>query len=193
MLLCTAAAQRGSAFCRVLGSAEQQSWLDSGLELAWSAAAGEEVADECAELLDALDALDVLDAGDDEGEAYEGHGGYDDDPTARPGFYADQAVGLVGEALAMSIRPSAERVETVLKTLRTLLSMVDFKLGGEKPVIVRGGEPRPAPGPLVQREEDAEREVLAAPAVAEAQESAQAFVAEVTPSVEEFAEASHWD
>ncbi|SES04512.1 hypothetical protein SAMN04487983_10295 [Streptomyces sp. yr375] len=60
-----------------------QTWLDSGLELAWSAAAGEEVADECAELLDALGA----ESDEDEG--------CEDEPTSRVGFHADQAIGLV--------------------------------------------------------------------------------------------------
>lgn len=187
MLLCTGAAERGAVFCRVLGSAEEQSWLDSGLELAWSAAAGEDVADDCAELLDALG-----------GEEYEDEE-CEEDPTSRPGFYVEQAVGLVGEALAMSLRPSVDRVETVLTTLRTLFSMVDFKLSGEKPVVVRSGEPRPVPGPLVQKEEEAERQALGlltgehgGSGVAETRESAQAFVAEVTSSVEEFAELSGW-
>ena len=190
-LLCTGAAERGSVFCRVLGSAEERRWLDSGLELAWSAAAGEDVADDCAELLDALG-----------GEKHEDEEDYEDcegDPTSRPGFYVEQAVGLVGEALAMSLRPSADRVETVLMTLRTLFSMVDFKLSGEQPVIVRSGEPRPAPGPLVQREEEAEGAALSlltgehgGSDIAETRESARAFLAEVIPSVEEFAELSGW-
>lgn len=56
MLVCAAAAERGggASFCHVLGSAAQQSWLDAALDMAWSTAAGNEVADDCAELLDAL-------------------------------------------------------------------------------------------------------------------------------------------
>lgn len=193
MVLCAAAAERGMGFCRVLGSAEQQEWLDSALEAVWSAAAGQAVADECADLLDAL----VLE--DDEGG--------EEDPTASPGFFSDQSIGLVGEALAVSMRPSAEKVESVLRTVRTLLSMADFTLSGAKPVIVRAGETPPA-GPLVRREQDARLEVLAVLArdrcdaggrkrprpdvLTEVREATRAFVTEVTPALEEFAEAKNW-
>ncbi|MER6976608.1 hypothetical protein [Streptomyces carpinensis] len=194
MVLCAAAAERGTGFCRVLGSAEQQEWLDAALEAVWSAAAGQTVADECADLLDAL----VLE--EDEGGT--------EDPTAGPGFFADQSAGLVGEALAMAMTPSAERVETVLRTVRSLLSMADFTLSGEKPVIVRAGQTPPA-GPLVSRELEARREALALLArdrqdaegegypprrdvLIELREATRAFVTEVTPSLEEFAEGKNW-
>ncbi|RSS59503.1 hypothetical protein [Streptomyces sp. WAC01280] len=193
-LLAAATAERAAAFCRVMGSEEQQDWIDSGLELAWRMAAGHDGADECADFLDSL-------VGDDEGE-FE-----DADPTASPGFYAEMAVGLVGEALAVSLRPSVDRIETGYKTMRTLFSMVDFKLSGEKPVIVRSGEPQPAPGPLVQGERDAEERALAIllrerdasgerqgaeSTLTELRGLAEAFSNDVTPSLEEFSEANNW-
>ncbi|MEU0581949.1 hypothetical protein ABZ465_32670 [Streptomyces griseoincarnatus] len=190
-LLGAAAAERGAAFCRVLGSDEQQDWLDGGLDLVWAAARDEVAADDCLEYLDVLEAEDV--EGQDEGQ----------DPTEHPGFFADQAVGLVAEALVGSVDPSAERVERALRTLRTLCSMVDFKLGGEVPVIVRSGDPRPAPGPLVHRELEAEHELMAllarargasgnAASVDEIRAVAQEFAREVTSAVRAFSEASSW-
>ncbi|MDT3728946.1 hypothetical protein ROS62_30430 [Streptomyces sp. DSM 41972] len=193
-LLSAATAERAAAFCRVFGSEEQRSWTDSVLELAWEMAAGHDVAEDCSTLLDSL----VEDDEDDFEDA---------DPTAHPEFYAEQAVGLVGEAMATALRPSTDRIETGFKTMRTLLSMVDFKLSGEKPVIVRAGEPLPPPGPLVQRERDAEDQALAIllrqrgvkgerrgpePTWTELRELAVAFSAEVTPSLEEFSEANNW-
>ncbi|MDX3313623.1 hypothetical protein P1S61_32065 [Streptomyces sp. ME08-AFT2] len=191
-VLCAAAAERGSGFCRVLGSTEQQEWLGTAVETVWSVAAGQTAVDECADLIDGL----VLEDEEDE-----------EDPTARPGFFADQSVGLVGEALAVSMRPSVEKVETVLKTVRTLLSMADFTLSGEKPVIVRAGETPPV-GPLVRRELDARLKVLTVLArdrrdagsggrprsdvLTELREATRAFVIEVTPALEEFAEAKNW-
>ncbi|MFF8837108.1 hypothetical protein [Streptomyces sp. NPDC015130] len=193
-LLAAATAERAAAFCRVMGSEEQQDWIDSGLELAWRMAAGHDVADDCSALLDSL-------VEDDEGE-FE-----DADPTASPGFYAEMAVGLVGEALAVSLRPSVDRIETGFKTMRTLFSMVDFKLSGEKPVIVRAGEPQPAPGPLVQGERDAEDQALAIllrergvagerlgaeSTLTELRDLSEAFSTDVTPALEEFSEANNW-
>jgi hypothetical protein len=193
-LLSAATAERAAPFCRVFGSEEQKSWIESGLELAWQMAAGHEVADDCSAVLDSL-----VEDGEAEFE--------DADPTAHPGFYADQAVGLVGEALAVSLRPSTDRIATGFKTMRTLLSMVDFKLSGEKPVIVRSGEPQPPPGPLVQREKDAEDQVLAIllrergvagercgprSTLTELRDLAGAFSADVTPSLEGFSEANNW-
>ncbi|MFK0258726.1 hypothetical protein [Streptomyces sp. NPDC090445] len=157
-------------------------------------AAGHRVADGCSALLDSL-------AEDDECEFDEA------DPTAYPSFYADQAVGLVGEALAVSLRPSIDRVTVGFKTMRMLLSMVDFKLSGEKPVIIRSGEPRPGSGPLVQREKDAEDHALAvllrerggigerrgmSSTLIELRDLARSFAAKVTPSLEVFSEANNW-
>ncbi|MFJ8652223.1 hypothetical protein ACIRNU_07740 [Streptomyces rochei] len=194
-LLGAAAAERGAAFCRVLGTAEQQDWIGRGLELLWAAATDEAVADDCVDHLDALEP----EAEEDQDE--------EQDPTERPGFYADQALGLVGEALAGSANPSAERVERALRTLRSLCSMVDFKLGGEVPVVVRSGDPQPAPGPLVRGELEAERELeallarargvsgdTASPAsmVGEARAAAQEVAREMTSAVREFAESHSW-
>lgn len=91
--------------------------------------------------------------------------------------------------------------------MRTLLSMVDFKLSGEKPVIVRSGEPQPPPGPLVQREKDAEHQALVillrergaageryglGPTLTELRDLAGAFSVDVTPFLEDFSEANNW-
>ncbi|MFB7027779.1 MULTISPECIES: hypothetical protein [unclassified Streptomyces] len=193
-LLAAATAERAASFCRVLGSEEQQDWIDSGLELAWRMAAGYGEVDDCSALLDSL-----VEYGESEFE--------EADPTASPGFYAEQAVGLVGEALAVSLRPSIDRIETGFKTMRTLFSMVDFKLSGEKPVIVRSGEPKPLPGPLGQLERDAESQALAIllrergmtgerlgeqSTLVELRNLAEAFSVNVTPSLEEFSEANNW-
>ncbi|MEU6932501.1 hypothetical protein AB4225_33765 [Streptomyces sp. 2RAF24] len=191
-LMCAAGATRGAAFCSLLGSAEQQDWLDAALHLVWRAAAGEDVADECADTLDTLV---------DEDPVWQS-----EDPTSLPAFYADQAVGLVGEALAMSVRPTGERLDTVLTTVRSLLSMVDFKLSGEKPVIVRAGAPKPPSGPLVEKETEAEQHLVAIlaetrstgdptsgmPEAVEARKSALMFASDVTPYLEEFAQANNW-
>ncbi|MFJ2631623.1 hypothetical protein ACIQCJ_05705 [Streptomyces sp. NPDC093221] len=192
MLICAAAAERGVTFCRALGPSEYLTWVDASLELAWAAAAGESVQDECAEALDGLE----MEPQDGEGDSY------------RPEFYVAQAVGLVGNALAVSLRPSAPKAEMSINTLRSLLSMLDFKLSGENPVIVRYGEEPPPPGLLVQMEIDAEREVLALlsqgsedsaqgvigrSVATQAQVSASAFSVQLTPSIEAFAELNNWE
>ncbi|MFE9374222.1 hypothetical protein ACFYM2_31240 [Streptomyces sp. NPDC006711] len=192
MLICAAAAERGVAFCRALGPSEYLTWVDASLELAWAAAAGESVQDECAEALDELE-MEPQDGEDD---------------SSRPEFYVTQAVGLVGNALAVSLRPSVPKVEMSINALRSLLSMLDFKLSGENPVIVRYGEEPPPPGRLVQMEIDAEREVLALlsqgsegsaqgvigrSAATQAQASASAFAVQLIPSIEEFTELNNWE
>jgi hypothetical protein len=192
MLICTAAAERGAAFCRALGPSEYLTWVDVSLGLAWAAAAGEPVQDECAEALDELE-MEPQDGEDD---------------SSRPNFYVAQAVGLVGNALAVSLRPSVTKVEMSVNAIRSLLSMLDFKLAGEQSMIVKYGEMPPPPGLLVQMEIDAEREVLALlsqgagastqgeairPVATRVQASASAFSARLTPSVEEFAELSNWE
>jgi hypothetical protein len=192
MLICTAAAERGAAFCRALGPSEYLTWVDTSLGLAWAAAAGESVQDECAEALDELE--------------MEPHDGEDD--SSHPEFYVTQAVGLVGNALAVSLRPSVAKVEVSINAIRSLLSMVDFKFAGERPVILRYGEVPPPPGLLVQMEIDAEREVLAIlaqakgdfaqgetihPLATQVQASASAFAVRLASSVEEFAELSNWE
>lgn len=194
-LLCSASAERAAAFCRLLGTDEQKSWIESGLEVAWRMSAGIDAADECSSLLDHI-------VDDDDEDEFD-----DADPTAQPAFYADQAVGLVGEALAASLAPSEDRVAAGHKTIRALLAMVDFKLSGEKPVIVRSGESRPGPGPLVRREKEAQDHAVAillrergvggeqqglSYTLAELRDLARVFAAEVTPSLEEFSEASDW-
>ncbi|MEU0915689.1 hypothetical protein [Streptomyces althioticus] len=191
-LLGAAAAERGAGFCRVFGSDEQREWLRRGLHLMWAAVSDEATADDC---LDHLDALGTADAESQDEEQ---------DPTAHPGFYAEQSVGLVAEALVGSANPSAERVERALQTLRTLCSMVDFKLGGEVPVIVRSGDPRPAPGPLVRMELEAESELVArltraretnsnTASVDELRATAEDFARAVTSAVKAFAAASNWE
>ncbi|MCX4529846.1 hypothetical protein OG982_29840 [Streptomyces sp. NBC_01551] len=192
VLICAAAAERGAAFCRALGRSEQIEWVDASLGLAWAAAAGNSVQDECAEALDKLD----MESQDDE------------DDSSRPEFYAAQSVALVGNALAVSLRPSAAKAEMSINAIRSLLSMLDFKLGGEKPVIVRYGDPSPAPGPLVQMEIDAEREVIdllargatnfslgldLSSALTPIQASATEFGARLMPSIEEVAELRNWE
>lgn len=192
VLICAAAAERGAAFCRALGRSEQIEWVDASLGLAWAAAAGNSVQDECAE------ALDELDMESQDGE----------DDSSRPEFYVAQSVALVGNALAVSLRPSAAKAEMSINTIRSLLSMLDFKLGGERPVIVRYGDPSPAPGPLVQMEIDAEREVIGlltqgpmnfglgldpSSALTQAQASATEFGARLAPSIEEVAELRNWE
>lgn len=144
MLICAAVAERGVAFCQVLG-AGHLTWVDASLELAWAATAGEPVQDECFEALDELE----MEPQDGEGD------------TSRPEFYVTQALGLVGNAFGVSLKSSVSKAEMSINTLRSMLSMIDFKLSGEIPVIVRYGEGHPPPGPLVHMEIDAERAVLA--------------------------------
>ncbi|GAA2686946.1 MULTISPECIES: hypothetical protein [Actinosynnema] len=189
MLICTAVAERGAAFCRALGPSECLTWVDGALGLAWAAAAGESVQDECPEALDELE----MESQDDEDDYY------------GPEFYLTQAVELVGNALAASMRPSAVRVEMSVNTIRTLLSMLDFEFSGEVSVIVGYGETPPPSGLLVQKEIDAEREVLfllaqvaegladARPVVSQVQASSSAFAARLVPAVEQFAALSGWE
>ncbi|MFE1960992.1 hypothetical protein [Streptomyces sp. NPDC059479] len=192
VLICAAAAERGAVFCRALGRSEQSEWVDASLGLVWAAAAGDSVQDDCAEALDELE----MESQDDE------------DDSSRPEFYVAQSVALVGNALAVSLRPSAAKAEMAVNTIRSLLSMLDFKIGGEKPVVVRYGDPSPSPGPLVQMEIDAEREVLdllAREAAASGQEEPRASVVNriqasstefgerLAPSIEEVAALSNWE
>ncbi|MFB7269390.1 hypothetical protein [Streptomyces sp. NPDC056244] len=192
VLICAAAAERGAVFCRSLGRSEQSEWVDASLGLVWAAAAGDSVQDDCAEALDELE----MESQDDE------------DDSSRPEFYVAQSVALVGNALAVSLRPSAAKAEMAVNTIRSLLSMLDFKIGGEKPVVVRYGDPSPSPGPLVQMEIDAEREVLdllvrgaatsgqgepRALAVNRIQASSSEFGGRLAPSIEEVAVLSNWE
>ncbi|MCB5179391.1 hypothetical protein [Streptomyces antimicrobicus] len=192
VLICAAAAERGAGFCRSLGRSEQSEWVDASLGLVWAAAVGDSVQDECAEALDELE-LESQDGEDD---------------SSQPEFYVAQSMALVGNALAVSMRPSAVKAEMAINTVRSLLSMLDFKVGGEKPVVVRYGDPSPPVGPLVQMEIDAEREVidvLAREATASDQEAPRAsvvnriqasstgFSARLAPSIEEVAALSNWE
>ncbi|MBE7699969.1 hypothetical protein H9623_06560 [Oerskovia sp. Sa1BUA8] len=191
MLICAAVAERGVAFCQVL-VAGHLAWVDSSLELAWAAAAGEPVQDEC------FEALDELEMEPQDGE----------DDSSRPEFHVTQAVGLVGNALAVSLRPSVSKAEMSINTLRSLLSMVDFKLSGEVPVIVRRGEGPPPPGQLVHMEIDAELAVLALLSrgaesstqgrarrlvANRARDSARVFAEQLVPSIEVFAKLGGWE
>lgn len=192
VLICAAAAERGAAFCRALGRSEQSEWVDTSLGLVWAAATGDSVQDDCAEALDELE----MESQDDE------------DDSSRPEFYVAQSVALVGNALAVSLRPSAAKAEMAVNTIRSLLSMLDFKAGGEKPVVVRYGDPSPPVGPLVQMEIDAEREVfevLAREAAASGQGEPRAsvvnriqassteFSGRLAPSIEEVSVLSNWE
>lgn len=192
VLICAAAAERGAVFCRVLGRPEQSEWIDSSLGLIWAAAAGDSVQDDCAESLDELDM-----------ESQE-----DEDDSSHPDFYVAQSVALAGNALAVSLRPSAAKAEMSVNTIRSLLSMLDFKVGGEKPVVVRYGDPSPTVGPLVQMEVDAEREVLdvlAREAAASGQvqprtsavnrihAASTQFGGRLRPSIKEVATLSNWE
>ncbi|WP_157767824.1 hypothetical protein [Actinosynnema pretiosum] len=145
--------------------------------------------DGCAEALDELE----MEPQDDEYDHY------------CPEFYVTQAVELVGNALAVSMRPSAVKVETSVNTVRSLLAMLDFKFEGERPVVVRCGETFPPPGLLLQKEIDAEREVLSlltqegegsagnCPVATRVRTSANAFSMWLLPAVKEFAEISNWE
>lgn len=189
VLICAAAAERGAGFCRALGGSEQSEWVDASLGLVWAAAAGDSVQDECAEALDEL-----------EMESQDG------DDSSQPDFYVAQSVALVGTALAVSLRPSAVEAEMAINTIRSLLSMLDFKVGGEKPAIVRYDDPSPPVGPLVQMEIDAEREVIdilareavfdqeapRASTVSRIQTSSTGFGARLAHPIEEVAALSNW-
>ncbi|MFE7972809.1 hypothetical protein [Streptomyces shenzhenensis] len=192
VLICAAAAERGAAFCRVLGRSQHSEWVDASLGLVWAAAAGSSVQDECAEALDELDM-----------EPQE-----DEDDSSRPDFYVAQSVALTGNALAVSLRPSATSAEMSINAIRSLLSMLDFKLGGGKPVVVRYGDSSSPPGPLVQMEIDAEREVIdllardaassdrngdLSSTVTQIRASANEFGARLTPSIDEVALLSGWE
>ncbi|TGZ10565.1 hypothetical protein [Streptomyces rhizosphaericola] len=192
VLICAAAAERGAAFCRALGRSDQSEWVDTSLRIVWAAAAGDSTQDDCAQ---ALDELEMESQGDE-------------DDSSRPEFYVAQSVALVGNALAVSLRPSATKAEMAVNTIRSLLSMLDFKIGGEKPVIVQYGDSSPSPGPLVQMEINAEREVLdllARGAATSAQgkhrtlpanriqASSSEFSERLTPSIEEFSALSSWE
>ncbi|MCC3770392.1 hypothetical protein [Streptomyces sp. UNOC14_S4] len=192
MLICAAAAERGMAFCRVLGGTESIEWADEALELAWAAAAGEFNESECADALDGLE----MDSGDDE------------DDSSSPEFFIAQSLALIGNALSASLRPTAAKAELSVNTMRSLLSMLDFKLAGEHPVIVRYGEGVPPPGVLQQMEIDAERELAdllarrdkgdgqrsnIASALPQVEASSREFSAQLATSIEEVADLSDWE
>jgi hypothetical protein len=115
----------------------------------------------------------------------------------------DQSTTLVGIALAGSLRRSTSDVATALGTLRSLAGVLDVEVMGKRPVVVRHGEPPPPPGPLLERELEAQRDVAALvaagdgvvrPAVlARARAAAQAYAAEFTPVVERLAVLNDWD
>lgn len=187
-VISAAVAERAAPLCRVLGTPEQVAWLTASLDLAWAAAAGEPVADECEEALAGLepgvDDLEEVDMGS-------------------PEYFVDQSTTLVGIALAGSLRRSTSDVATALGTLRSLAGVLDVEVMGKRPVVVRHGEPPPPPGPLLERELEAQREVadlvaagdgVVSPAVlARARAAAQAHAAAFTPVVERLAVLNDWE
>ncbi|MFG2940926.1 hypothetical protein [Streptomyces sp. NPDC048282] len=172
-----AIAERGSAFFRVLGPEEEVEWLESSLMLIWAASSGEDVAEECAEVLDELLG--------EESQADQF------DPSCSE-FFAARSLELVGNALSNALRPTPERVDSSSVILKEMLSILDFRLGGSKTVITRYGDPIPPPGPLESREIEEEQNVLGvqSPAgefdresVEQIRERAARFVMELIPYV----------
>ncbi|MFG2143674.1 hypothetical protein ACGFRG_05675 [Streptomyces sp. NPDC048696] len=167
-----AVAQRGSIFYRILGPHDERDWLDSVLELIWAAAEGQDVGDECAEVLEKMG---------EESQA-------DEFDSSHSEFFAARSLELIGNALAVALRPDPERVDQSYIALRELLSIVDYRLGGSESVVTRYGEPSPLPGPLEQKEIEAEgmvRDELArsmgqVDAVARIREESSRFSVEVT-------------
>ncbi|WP_367129116.1 hypothetical protein [Saccharothrix sp. HUAS TT1] len=191
-VICAAVAERAAPLCRVLGSPEQVQWLDAALDLVWAAAAGEPVAEGCAE------ALDELEPGVDD---------FEEADMGSPEHFVSQSVTLVGIALACSLRRSAPGTEVALGTLRSLAGVLDVEVMGKRPVVVKHGDPPPPPGPLLRKELEAQREVQALVAavmdegdgvvppavVARARTAAQAYAAAFTPVVERLAELNDWE
>ncbi|WP_157606490.1 hypothetical protein [Saccharomonospora cyanea] len=192
VLICAAAAERGVAFCRVLGTTENVAWAEETLRLAWMSAAGEPVDDECA------DALDDLELGYND----------DEDDTSQPEFFVDQSLSLVGNAISVSLEPTVAKAELSVNTVRTLLAMLDSTLAGEQVVIVGYGEKPPPPGLLQQMEISAEREVVDLLAGIDREGTPKASIASIVPrvkaasrefstrlavSIEEVADLSGWE
>ncbi|MFD5937271.1 hypothetical protein [Streptomyces sp. NPDC060333] len=140
----SAVAQRGSVFYRTLGPQEESDWLDSVLDLIWSAADGQDVDEECLEVLEELG---------EESQA-------DEFDSSHPEFFAARSLELIGNALSVAVRPDPKRVDQSYIALRELLSIVDYRLGGSEPVITRYGDPPPPLGPLETREIEAENAVM---------------------------------
>ncbi|MFI5548037.1 hypothetical protein ACIA6E_30135 [Streptomyces sp. NPDC051815] len=140
----SAAAQRGSVFYRTLGPQEESDWLDSVLDLIWSAVDGRDADEECLEALEELG---------EESQA-------DEFDSSHPEFFAARSLELIGNALSVAVRPDPKRVDQSYITLRELLSIVDYRLGGSEPVITRYGDPPPPLGPLETREIEAENAVM---------------------------------
>ncbi|MFI7498940.1 hypothetical protein ACIBVL_10540 [Streptomyces sp. NPDC049687] len=171
-----AIAERGSAFFRELGPEEELAWLESSLALIWAAASGEDVAEECAEVLDELGEESQADQFD----------------SSYPEFFAARSLELVGNAMATVLRPTPERVNASSVILREMLSILDFRLGGSKTVIIRYGDPAPPLGPLESREIQEEQSVLDAQSdtgefdpesVGRIKEQAVRFAAEAIPYI----------
>ncbi|WP_134715050.1 hypothetical protein [Saccharomonospora xinjiangensis] len=192
IIISAAVAERGVAFCRVLGKTESVAWADEALRLTWMAVAGEPVEDECADVLDNLD----LGYNDDE------------DDTSQPEFFIDQSLSLVGNAISVLLKPDVAKVELSVNTMRTLLSMLDFTLTGEQVVIVGYGEETPPPGPLQQMEINAEREVVdllvslnkegtqranISSIIPRVKASSREFSTRLAASIEEVADLSNWE
>ncbi|MFD7659247.1 hypothetical protein ACFV4N_35180 [Actinosynnema sp. NPDC059797] len=188
LVICAAVAERAAPLCRVLGTPEQVAWVEASLDLAWAAAAGEPVADGCAEALDELG----HDLDEDE----------EDDPGSAE-FLVDRSLDLVGIALAGALRRSPSNAVLALNTLRTVAGLLDVEVMGRRPVVVRYGEPPPPPGPLAEKELGAQREVTALLAargegvvppvvVARARAAAREHAAAFTPVVERLAVLNDW-
>jgi hypothetical protein len=111
--------------------------------LIWSAADGQDVSEECAEALEELG---------EESQA-------DEFDSSYPEFFAARSLEVIGNALSVVLRADQKRVEQSYAALRELLSILDFRLGGSEPVIIRYGNPPPAPGPLEGGEIEAESTV----------------------------------
>ncbi|WP_031507941.1 hypothetical protein [Streptomyces megasporus] len=144
---CAACAERGSGIHKLLGASEGAALFEEALSLGWDAAHGAVDDEAVIGLLE--EAEDLLAQNSDE-----------EDDTESQEFHATQSLLLAVNTLSVYANPSPGRAEMSGQTMETFLAGFDFKLGGERAVIIRAGEPSPV-GNLQRLEQEAQTRFLA--------------------------------
>jgi hypothetical protein len=142
-----ACAERGSGIFGNLADEQDREWFYRILELAWDVPVGEADENELVEVVEEFqERAESLDP---------------DEPDSKD-FYALQSAMLAVNTIAVHLNPSPMRTETSGQTLETLLGDFDFRLSGQRAVIVRSGEAELPVGRLQQMEQTAQSATLQA-------------------------------
>ena len=140
---CAACAERLGVVYRLLSDPDEREWFDDLLDLGWRAAAGEDVDEQCVDVLESTDLEAAM--GEDQ---------------ADQSFYTGQALALALNTLAVHLRLDVNKVELSGQTTQSLLSDFDFELAGATPRTTAFGEQPPPPGPLQALEIEEQQEFL---------------------------------